>query len=192
MKKPRDRWRRVLPIAIVVGLCHVPDAHATALTFESVVNGSNLDVFIKIVDVTDLFTFNIDVTYDETLFDVKSVTEGPFLARNAPNGTFFFFDPDPIGESGTFSIANSRLGPTLIGASTAPGVPGVLALLTFGLVLGEDPGIALSNIVLLDSQGDEIPLTSVPEPAAIGLLGLGLLGIARRVRMQRQRDRQTR
>jgi len=183
------RCRRILPIAIVVALSHVPDARATTLTFDSVVNGSDVDVSIKIFDVTDLFTFGFDVTYDDTLFDVISVTEGSFLPSvdpNPPNGTFFFTVPNDIAAFGsTFRIEDSLLNPIQTGASTSPGVAGILAVITFGLVPGVNPDILLSGVLLFDSQGNEIPLTTVFEPATIGLLGLGLLGVARRFRRSR-------
>jgi hypothetical protein len=63
-------------------------------------------------------------------------------------------------------------------------VPGILAVITFGLVPGVNLDILLSGVTLLDSQGNEISLTTVSEPATIGLLGLGLLGVARRFRRQ--------
>jgi len=180
------RCRRILPIAIVVALSHVPDARATELTFDSVVNGSTVDVSIKIFDVADLFTFGFDVTYDDTLFDVLSVTEGPFLPSvdpSPPNGTFFFTTPNDLASFGsTFRIDDSLLNPIKTGASTSPGVPGILAMISFGLVPGVNPDILLSDVMLFDSQGNEIPLTVVPEPATIGLLGVGLIGLARRFR----------
>jgi PEP-CTERM motif-containing protein len=182
------RCRRILPIAIVIALSHVPDVRATTLTFDSVVNGSNVDVSIKIFDVTDLFTFGFDVTYDDTLFDVLNVVEGSFLPSvdpNPPNGTFFFTVPNDIATFGpTFRIEDSLLNPIQTGASTSPGVPGILAVITFGLVPGVNLDILLSGVTLLDSQGNEISLTTVSEPATIGLLGLGLLGVARRFRRQ--------
>ena len=198
MTKPRDRWRRILPIAIFVGSCHVPDAHAAALTFDSVVKESSLEVSIFIVDVTDLYTFDVDVTYDQSLFTVQSVMEGTLLPSfsgppcqepnpdDCLNGTTFLTipaPPDPFGS--TFTIEGSLFG-VAKGASTLPNMPGLLALITFSGVLGADPDISLSNIILIDSNGEDIPLTPVPEPATIGLLGLGLLAVARRVRKQRQ------
>jgi hypothetical protein len=114
------------------------------------------------------------------------VAEGSFLPSvdpNPPNGTFFFTVPNDIAAFGsTFRIEDSLLNPIQTGASTSPGVAGILAVITLGLVPGVNPDILLSGVTLLDSQGNEIPLTTVPEPATIGLFGLGLLGVARRFR----------
>ena len=56
----------------------------------------------------------------------------------------------------------------------------MLALITFGPVPGSDPERIQESpcqALCCSISSQDIPLTTVPEPATIGLLSLGLLGV---------------
>ena len=138
--------------------------------------GGAVNVAVRVTDVTDLYAYQFDLSYDPTVLSTTTVSEGGLLAGG---GTTFFFPGAIDNASGTLMLtAGSLEGPV-------PGVSGsgTLATVLFtGVGLGASP-VTVSNAVLLDSVGIDIATTIqngsvavVPEPTLLMLLGCGALG----------------
>lgn len=139
--------------------------------------GGSIHYDISIANVADLFAFQFDVSFDQTVVSALSIVEGPFLPMGG--GTNFFQGfIDNAGGTVTLN-ADSLSGPV-------PGVngSGILAILTLHGVGGGTSSIGLANVTLLDSslnpinsttqQGSVTVLsTAVPEPSSALLLLAG-------------------
>jgi hypothetical protein len=154
--------------------------------------GTTFTVDVDATGVTDLYAFQMDLTFDPTLLSAVSVTEGPFL----PSGGTTFFLPgtiDNVGGSVT-ATADSLLGPI-------PGVSGNGTLLQFEFT-ALTPGtsaVDIANSFLLDSSLNDITANSsfdngsvtiaaTPEPRYMPLCAIILLILgACRVRRTRRR-----
>jgi hypothetical protein len=142
--------------------------------------GSFFDVFVDISDVTDLYGFQFNVTFDPTILSAVGVTEGAFL----PGGGSTFFIPGTIDNT---TGAIGLTGDSLLGPSVGLSGSGTLADISFRALSGGTSPIDLSNIVLLDSASAVIPFSSaggtvspmspIPEPSTMLLFGLGLVGV---------------
>ena len=139
--------------------------------------GGAVNVAVQVTDVTGLYAYQFDLSFDPAVLSATAVSEGGFL----PGGGSTFFFPGAIDNvSGTLTLtAGSLQGPVL-------GVSGSWTLATFlftGAGFGASP-VTLSNVVLLDSLGGDIApttirngsVTVVPEPMSVMLVGCGLLG----------------
>lgn len=143
--------------------------------------GSFFNVFVDISDVSDLYSFQFDISFNPMVLQAVGLTEGSFL----PTGGGTFFIPGAIDNAaGSISFtADSLLGPD-------PGVTGTghLAVLSFEAFGEGISTISLSNLILLDSGLSDIPFTlsdgtvnvsksTVPGPPSILLLIFGLMGL---------------
>lgn len=151
----------------------------------SVTPGTSFSLQVSAIDVTDLYAFQFDISYDPALFSAGGTTEGPFLA----SGGSTFFDGGMIDSAnGIISfVFNTLIGP-------GPGVDGsgVLASFDFdveGLPISSG-AFHLSQVIALDSSFNEIDVAlqgltvAIPEPAALSLslAALAALGASARRR----------
>ena len=138
--------------------------------------GAAVNIAVRVTDVTDLYAYQFDLSFNPTVLSTTSVTEGGFL----PSGGSTFFLPGTIDNvSGTLTLtAGSLQGPVPGGSGS-----GALATVQFvGVGLGAS-SVTVSNVVLLDSLGGDITTTTVqngsvtvvPEPKSVMLLGCGVL-----------------
>lgn len=172
--------RRVIPAVLCLAiLVAAAPARAASITLDSPsFNAGDLfSVTIAIENVTDLYTFSVDLNFDPGVVTPTGATAGAFLG-----GCCFFaiLPGDPGGAPGVVQF----IGDTLAGAVPGASGSGTLALVSFTALASGNPGFALSNPFLLNSTGDpiEADLPSVPEPTALSLMALGLLAVRRRFR----------
>jgi general secretion pathway protein D len=158
-------------------------------TTESV--GTLFTVPVSISNVTDLYAFQFDVSYDPSIVQLLSVTEGPFL----PSAGTTFFIPgtiDNVGGSATFN-ADALIGP-ISGATGS----GDLADLNFQGVGQGASNLTLANEFLFDSNLNSISFTplsgqvvisgaATPEPTFLPPLILISLSLCVAVVIQRRR-----
>ena len=143
----------------------------------SVSLGSNFTLDVNIANVTDLYAFQFDIGFGPSVLQATNVVEGSFL----PSGGFTFFIPGTIDNSAgaiTF-IADTLLGP-------GPGVngSGTLVMLQFLASGVGTSAIDISNLILLDSNLNQIDasvedgmvtVTSpIPEPNGILIVAFAL------------------
>lgn len=131
--------------------------------------GDSFDVSVIVTEVSDLYAFQFDVSFDPLVIHSLGVDEGPFL----PSGGSTYFDQGTIDNvAGMISFVLD----TLIGS--VPGVTGTGSVATLhfeALVAGVSP-IELSQVMLLTSDIEEIPVTisngsvTVPIPSTVLLL----------------------
>ncbi len=136
----------------------------------------NLDVSIQ--SPYNLFAYQFDLSFDPTILQVLSISEGNYLQLGGPT-LFFPGQVDNVGGGVTF-IADSLEG--LAGVSGS----GTLVGLSFEAIAPGVSSIDLQNIVLLDDtlsgigfdlSNGTVSVAPVPEPSPASLLGLGLVCI---------------
>lgn len=145
----------------------------------SVSAGDTFALSVFVADVTDLYAYQFDVSFDPGVLSAQDITEGSFLAT----GGATFFIPGVIDNvAGLISFtANTLLGPDRGVSGSGP-----LALVAFSAIgTGMSPvdlsGVLLLNSTLADISADVIAGAvdvrdnsgSIPEPATFWLLALG-------------------
>jgi hypothetical protein len=178
------RKQTALAAILFVTVVGIPSLAAAAIisiapTSEEIANGNTFTVDINIGSVTDLYGYQFDVSFNSTILQAVSSSEGSFLTT--VGSTYFV--------PGTNDNSNGLLGATADTLlSAVPGVSGsgTLATLTFQAIGSGTSTLSLGNVQLLDSSlnlidgiasNGSITVAPVPLPAAAPLLLLGLCGI---------------
>jgi len=145
--------------------------------------GNNVTLDVNISNITDLYAFQFDLSFDPGTASAVSITEGSFLT----GGGATFFLP------GTIDNVDGTIAPTadsLVGAIPGVDGSGTLAILTlFGLAPGIS-SIDFSNVFLLDSNLNSIDASTLsgsvkviprtvptPEPNSLVLLIAGFITV---------------
>jgi hypothetical protein len=182
-----NAWKQRLCIALLLGAASMQAAIAgPVLSMTATPNpatlGSTISVDVKLDDIADLYAHQFSLSFNAALFQATGGAEGSFLQ----SGGATTFDAGVIDNAGG-SIA--FVYSSLLGAVPGVSGSGVLAHFTFD-VIGAGAGLFhLSDVLFLDSGFGDLALqvqdltvqanagTSVPEPAAFWLMGLGLVGL---------------
>jgi hypothetical protein len=164
------------------------DVIAVGSASASVATSFNIPVTIS--GASDLYAFQFDFSYDPSILQLNSIFEGSFLLSAGPT----FFLPGTIDN--TLGIATFTAD-TLIGAIPGAAGTGTLATLNFEAVTGGISALDLSNVILLDSNLNDISFTAqsgqasvvsaVPEPSSLWLLAFAAsfcLFLRKRLRLQ--------
>ena len=146
--------------------------------------GNAVDLQVLISGVADLYGYNFSLSFDASLLQVSSVTEGAFLATG---GTTFFDGGTIDNSAGTISFAFD----TLVGA--VPGVSGSGTLVTIHMnAIGTGTSAlnfvpadttfvdsaAIPNVIAVQTIDRTLTVAAVvPEPSTYLLLAAGLAGI---------------
>lgn len=144
--------------------------------------GASFAISVDITGAMDLYTYQFDVGFNPSVLSAASVNEGPFLMSN---GDTTFFIPGAIDNTGGVISGTAD---TIVGGLQGVSGSGTLALFDFTAINKGTSPISISNVLLLDSQGDVLNSSSIdgtvtvttsatPEPASILLLGPGILGV---------------
>ncbi len=149
-------------------------------TLTSVFVGNSFTVDINIEDVSDLFAWQLDVSYGPAgLLGATTRTVGGFLGGGQTFG----------GGTADDSLATITAMFSAASGSTGFSGAGILASLSFQALFEGTASISLFNLQLLDSNLDSIftgdarsarvnitrePGADVPEPSTFALLGLAL------------------
>ncbi|WP_422011778.1 cohesin domain-containing protein [Roseateles sp.] len=158
-------------------------ALAADLTFAAASNpvqqGNGVDVRVLITGISDLSTYQFSVSFDPSLFQVTSVTEGSFLGTG---GTTFSDGGSIDNSAGTISyVFNTLIGP-IAGVSGS----GTLATIHLNAIGVGTSALTFSDTLFLNSQSLDIAVqtvngslavTAVPEPSTYLMLVAGLAGI---------------
>lgn len=151
--------------------------------------GAELSIAVDVHDVTDLYAFSFDLSFDATKIHVKDVAEGFFLKYVGPPA---WYGPTSFtgGVIDNFGGSVTGISGSLIGSVPGHDGTGDLVQLSLTALAPGTAEIDLKNLVLLDSTGQAIVATAlshqidvrpVPLPGAIhaflsGVLVLGLVG----------------
>lgn len=119
---------------------------------QSISHSSTFTVDVSISDVADLYGFQFDLRYDDTVLQTPQeddVTEGAFIGNDG--ASTYWIEPDTSTPGIIDDAACSRTGP--IGGVSGSGV---LAKITFSTAGSGTSQLSLENVALVDSSGSPI------------------------------------
>ncbi|MBU0708321.1 hypothetical protein KJ596_01055 [Patescibacteria group bacterium] len=120
---------------------------------QTVAVGDAVSVDINVVEVSDLYGFQFDITYGSTILEFASLERGLFIGDA---DSTYWVSEDTSSAGVIRNIAATR---------TIPGVAvsgsGTLITLTFNAVASGSSSIRIENLKLAGSNAEEIPSTAV-------------------------------
>ncbi len=140
----------------------------------------SVQLTVSASDISDLYAYQFDVTFDPTKFASTGASEGTFLSSQ---GTTFFDGGVVDNTNGTLTFVID----SLIGPGSGVSGSGSLAELSFTAAssFSGSGAFSLANVYALDSSLNPIDVTvegtsisAVPEPSSWGLLLVGLACVA--------------
>ncbi len=168
-------------VLLVLPSCAIADsANLSVASPGTVSQGSTFTVDVNIFGVTDLFDYQLDLTFNPSVVSATGVSEGSFLSSAGPT----FFLPGTVDNLGGTITLNAD---TLLG--TVPGVSGsgMLLVFDFSALAPGTTALTIANEILQDSTGAVLSDTTtngsvtvpgtgtVPEPSSLVLLALGTI-----------------
>jgi hypothetical protein len=161
----------------------------------SVAPGSSLSVDIRIADATDLFAYQLDMTFDPLVLQATTVVDGAFLTSGGGTsllaGSFALNFDNALG---LITILDLLTGPVPPATGVSGG--GTLATILFDVIAVGNPNptaLVLSGFIFEDSslarlevqgQDGSVRVTDgtsvVPEPGTLVLVATGALFVLRR------------
>jgi len=188
----RQAWKHSLCSALLMGALFAQTAVA-APVLEIVAApdparlGSPLGLDVMLTGITDLYGYQLSLSFDPTLLQAIAVTEGPFPAT----GGSTFFDGGSIDNVlGTISFVFD----TLVGPGPGVTGSGLLEHVSFSATHAGSSALTFADVLFLDSNLNGIEVlaqardlriiaaTAVPEPETFALLAVGLAALAARRR----------
>jgi general secretion pathway protein D len=187
-----------IPGAAHAAPCLVPSFPCLSIepSPKEVTAGSTFEIGVVVRDVSDLFAYDVEVSYDPSILGVVSITDGTALSPSNPIDFLSFFDNN-LGEafaSDTMERPNPgvTIGPLggLLFIIKFQALAAGSTTIEFDTVCGDPPGDTLCT-QLLDSNNPSllipyltavgyVKIADAPEPGLMALLAVGLLAAARR------------
>jgi hypothetical protein len=115
--------------------------------------GKTIAVDVRVIDVTDLYALQFDLTFNPAVFSASTITEGVFLPMG---GTTLFIPGDIDNSAGTIATTID----TLVGPIAGVNGSGIVATFQF---LAKATGVSqfsIGNALLLDSSLADINFTT--------------------------------
>lgn len=183
-------------MGLALALCLSVSAHAAPfLTMTpsagTVNSGEGFSIAVNVDDISDLYGYNLSLTYDPSKVAFVSVSEGTFMTN--VNTTFFI--PGVDDGVGTVAFSGAAFFGPIAGASGG----GNLLNFTFSAIGGGIASFGFADLLFLDSGFGELAVDAggarviivpgavpVPEPASSLLLVGALALLAQRSRQQRR------
>lgn len=174
-------WKKTLGAALLSMAC--VQAWATTLSVTttpgSTTPGSTVSVAVNVADVADLAGYQFSLNYNQSVLHFTGYSAGGFLGSGGATTDEFYVSDDP----GSISYVIG----TIFGDNSVSG-SGTLAYFTFEALGAGVSALTLSDVLLLDSNINDIattviggsvtvetpPTGDVPEPASWMLMGVGL------------------
>jgi Cohesin domain len=130
-------------------------------TTQTTSTGTVITVDVDVADVTGLYAYQFDLTFNPNVLQAVSSTEGSFLSSG---GSTFFINGSNDNVGGTVSATAD----TLLSAVSGVGGSGQLAVFTFDAVGNGTSALAIQNELLLDSNINILSDTTTGGSVTVG------------------------
>jgi hypothetical protein len=131
-------------------------------TSQSTSTGTVVTVDVDIANVTNLYGYQFDLTFNPSVLSAVSSSEGSFLTTGG-NSTFFIPGTNDNVDGVVLATADTIL-------SAVPGVngSGELAVFTFDAIGKGTSALGFANVMLLDSSFNSISNTTTGATVTVG------------------------